>query len=143
MGFSGFMLLFNLYLKELGFLESNIGNIISATTFGMVLMAIPASILLRRVAIKPILVAATPIIVFSYFIQATAVQYQVILASGFAAGVASVVSRIAAAPFFMRNSTPKERPYLFEKIRPLSSMVGQSRLCRQFGAGQQVNQSLS
>jgi predicted MFS family arabinose efflux permease len=124
MGFSGFMLLFNLYLKELGFPESNIGNIISATTFGMVLMAIPASILLRRVAIKPILLIATPIIVFSCSIQATAIQYHIILASGFAAGVASVVSRVAAAPFFMRNSTPKERPYLFSMQFALMLFAG-------------------
>ena len=118
------MLLFNLYLKELGFPESNVGNIISATTFGMVLMAIPASILLRRVAIKPILLIATPIIVFSCSIQATAIQYHIILASGFAAGVASVVSRVAAAPFFMRNSTPKERPYLFSMQFALMLFAG-------------------
>jgi predicted MFS family arabinose efflux permease len=33
--------------------------------------------------------------------------------SGAMAGCASVFFRVAAAPFFMRNSTQKERPYLF------------------------------
>jgi predicted MFS family arabinose efflux permease len=124
MGFSGFMLLFNLYLKELGFAEGNIGNIISATTIGTALMAIPASFLLRRFAIKPILLISTPIAVFSYLIQVTASQYTMILASGFAAGMAAVFSNVAAAPFFMRNSTPKERPYLFSMQFALMLFAG-------------------
>jgi predicted MFS family arabinose efflux permease len=124
MGFSGFMLLFNLYLKEIGFPESNIGNIISATTLGMVIMAIPASFLLRRFAIKPILLLSTPVAVFSYFIQVTSVQYGTIIASGFAAGMAAVFSRVAAAPFFMRNSTPQERPYLFSMQFALMLFAG-------------------
>lgn len=124
MGFSGFMLLFNLYLKELGFAESNIGNIISATTLGTVLMAIPASILLRRVPIKQVLLIATPIAVLSYAIQVTSSPYQIIIASGLIAGMAAVFPRIAAAPFFMRNSTPKERPYLFSMQFALSLFAG-------------------
>ena len=124
MGFSGFMLLFNLYLKELGFAESNIGNIISATTLGTVLMAIPASILLRRVPIKQVLLIATPIAVMSYAIQVTVSQYQGIIASGLVAGMASVFPRIAAAPFFMRNSSPKERPYLFSMQFALLLLAG-------------------
>lgn len=124
MGFSGFMLLFNLYLKELGFAEGNIGNIISATTLGTVLMAIPASIIIRRFPIKRILLIATPIAAFSYFIQITVTQYHFIIAGGFAAGLAAVFSRVAAAPFFMRNSTTKERPYLFSMQFALFLVAG-------------------
>ncbi len=124
MGFSGFMLLFNLYLKELGYAEGNIGNIISATTLGTVLMAIPASILLRRVPIKQVLLIATPIAVISYAIQVTVSQYQPIIASGLIAGMAGVFPRIAAAPFFMRNSSPKERPYLFSMQFALMLFAG-------------------
>lgn len=113
MGFSGFMLLFNLYLKEFGFLEGRIGNIISATTLGVVIMAIPASIIIRRFPVRRILVLATPIAAFSYIVQVTASQYHIIVAGGLLAGFSSVFFRVAAAPFFMRNSTPKERPYLF------------------------------
>ena len=124
MGFSGFMLLFNLYLKELGFAEGRIGNIISATTLGSVLMAIPASIVIRRFPIKRILIIATPIAAFSYIVQVTASQYQIILAGGFSAGFAAVFSKVAAAPFFMRNSTPKERPYLFSMQFALMLFAG-------------------
>lgn len=124
MGFSGFMLLFNLYLKDLGFTEGSIGSIISATTLGTVFMAIPASILLRRFPIKPILLITAPIGVISYAIQVTATPYQAILTSGFVAGIAAVFGRVAAAPFFMRNSKPKERPYLFSMQFALMLLAG-------------------
>lgn len=107
------MLLFNLYLKEIGFLEGRIGNIISATTLGTVAMAIPASIIMRRFPVKRILIIATPIAMCSYLIQVAVAHYHVIITAGIVAGCASVIFRVAAAPFFMRNSTPEERPYLF------------------------------
>jgi predicted MFS family arabinose efflux permease len=113
MGFSGFTLLFNLYLKELGFPEGRIGNIITALTLGTVIMALPASVIIRKFPIKRILITATPIAVFAYFLQVTVIRYEIILLGGFMAGLASTFFRVAAAPFFMRNSTAKERPYLF------------------------------
>jgi predicted MFS family arabinose efflux permease len=113
MGFSGFMLLFNLYLKSLTFTEGSIGNILTATTMGTVIMAIPASIIIRKFSIKRILIIATPIAMFCYFIQVTTTHYHMILTGAFMAGITSVYFRVAGAPFFMRNSTPKERPYLF------------------------------
>src|SRR5512137_2731138 len=69
MGFSGFMLLFNLYLKSIGLLENRIGNVITATTIGTLIMALPASIVIRRVSIKRILIFSTPVALFSYLIQ--------------------------------------------------------------------------
>jgi predicted MFS family arabinose efflux permease len=87
-------------------------------------MAIPASIILRRIPIKRLLLIATPIASFSYFIQVSTATYQIILGSGFMAGLFSVFFRVASAPFFMRNSTPKERPYLFSMQFALSLVAG-------------------
>jgi predicted MFS family arabinose efflux permease len=124
MGFSGFMLLFNLYLKELGFAEGRIGNIIMVSTLGTLIMAIPSSIIIRRFPIKHVLIISTPIAMIAYFMQVTALQYNVIVASALAAGFASVFWRVAAAPFFMRNSTPQERPYLFSMQFAISLVAG-------------------
>jgi MFS family permease len=124
MGFSGFMLLFNLYLKSIGFPEGRIGNIISATTIGTVIMAIPASAIIRRFPIKRLLLIATPIATVSYLVQVSTSTYQIILAGGLMAGFSVVFSRVAAAPFFMRNSTSKERPYLFSMQFALSLVAG-------------------
>ncbi len=124
MGFSGFMLLFNLYLKSLNFSEGRIGNIISATTLGTFVMALPASIIIRRFSIKKILLIATPIATFSYLLQVSLPHYYLILGAGFSAGLSAVFFRVASAPFFMRNSTPKERPYLFSMQFVLMLIAG-------------------
>lgn len=113
MGFSGFSLLFNLYLKSIGIDETGIGHIITATTMGTLLMAIPASILIRKISIKKILLLSTPVTIFTYFIQVMGFNYNMIITGGILSGIFTVFFQIAAAPFFMRNSTPKERPYLF------------------------------
>jgi predicted MFS family arabinose efflux permease len=113
MGFSGFMLLFNLYLKSLGFAEGRIGNIITASTLGTLLMAVPASALIRSFSIKKILIITTPMSVLSYALIVTTSSYSILLTGGLVSGLASVFFQVAAAPFFMRHSTPRERPYLF------------------------------
>jgi len=113
MGFSGFMLLFNLYLKALGFPEGRIGNIITASTLGTLIMAVPASALIRSFSIKKILIIATPISVLSYALIVTTTSYSILLTGGLVSGLATSFFQVAAAPFFMRHSTPQERPYLF------------------------------
>ena len=113
MGFSGFMLLFNLYLKSINLGEGRIGNIITASTVGTLIMAIPASVVIRRFSIKKILLLSTPVTLVCYFIQVSTAHYTTIIWASLISGIASVFFQVTAAPFFMRNSSPRERPYLF------------------------------
>ncbi len=124
MGFSGFYLLFNLYLKELSFPESKIGIIISLATIGTVVAAIPASIFLRNRKVKWVLVATTPIGMLLAVVQITLPIYQLIIVCGAAAGITMTFFQVAAAPFLMRNSTPRERPYLFSLNFALALLAG-------------------
>jgi predicted MFS family arabinose efflux permease len=111
--FHVFQLLLNLYLKHLGFEEGQIGLVVSSRAVGMTLIAIPAAILMSRVRLKPILLtSALAFAVFSYFIASL---QALVLLIGFSvlSGMAFSFYRIAAAPFYMRNSTPAERTHLF------------------------------
>ncbi len=76
-------------------------------------MAIPASVVIRRISIKKILLFSTPVALICYFLQVSTTHYTTIIWASLISGIASVFFQITAAPFFMRNSTPKERPYLF------------------------------
>jgi len=111
--FQVFQLLLNLYLKELGFLEGDIGRVLSSRAIGMTLIAIPAALILSRIRLKPILLGSCVLFaVFSFFIT----SYEtLILLMGFAmlGGMAVTFYQVAAAPFYMRNSTPPERTHLF------------------------------
>jgi predicted MFS family arabinose efflux permease len=61
---------------------------------------------------------------FSYLIQVMTFDYLIIMAAGLFSGLASVFFQVAAAPFFMRNSTPRERPYLFSLNFAASLVAG-------------------
>lgn len=100
MGFSGFSLLFNLYLKSIGIDETGIGHIITATTMGTLLMAIPASILIRKISIKKILLLSTPVTIFTYFIQVMGFNYNMIITGGILSGVFTVFFSNSRRTFF-------------------------------------------
>jgi MFS family permease len=111
--FAVFQLLFNLYLKELGFAESDIGIVNSHRALGMTLIAIPAAIILSRRRLKPLLVMAG--IGFAVFSLGLTTFHQVAFLMGFAAlaGMTFAFFRVASGPFYMRNSTRSERTHLF------------------------------
>jgi len=124
MTFASFQLLLNLYLKEKGFGESWIGAILSAGAIGMTLVSIPGAILLSRVRLKPILLISTILFVVFGMITIYSDNRDIIWVAYFFAGVMMTFYRIAAAPFFMRNSTPTERPYLFSLSFGIGVMAG-------------------
>lgn len=125
--FQVFMLLLNLLLKEAGYVEGDIGLVASSRAVGMSVIAIPAGILLSRVRLKPILMASCVLFAFfSYFI-ATTQQFVLLLGFSMLSGMAFSFYRVAAGPFYMRNSTPTERTYLFSfsfGANLLAGMIG-------------------
>ncbi|RME19217.1 MAG: MFS transporter [Candidatus Zixiibacteriota bacterium] len=125
--FQVFQLLLNLYLKELGFGEGQIGMVNSSRALGMTMMAIPAALLLSRIRLKPVLLSTVGLFALFSFGLASSRQY--LLLAGFAllAGMCFAFYRVAAAPFFMRNSTPAERTHLFSfsfSMMLLAGMLG-------------------
>ena len=110
---SVFQVLLNLYLREIGFPEGEIGLVASASAVGMTLMAIPAAMLLSRIRLKPILLTAVAIVAtFSSLVISSHVLSMIMLFS-FCNGMAFTYFRVAAGPFYMRNSSPRERTHLF------------------------------
>ncbi|MEW6412797.1 MAG: MFS transporter [Candidatus Zixiibacteriota bacterium] len=133
--FHVFQLLLNLYLKQLGFNEGEIGFVVSSRAIGMTVIAIPAAILMSRVKLKPLLIISGILFAgFSFFIA----TYQVfILLVGFSvlSGMAFAFYRVAAAPFYMRNSTPTERTHLFSFSFGMMLLAG---MAGSIGSGKMV-----
>jgi MFS family permease len=123
-GFSVFWLLLNLYLKQVGFEEGKIGSIISASSVGTVLVAIPAAVLIDRFRIKHVLMIAAVINGSALMTQAMSTTIWSLRAMSIISGAMWTVHFIAASPFFMRNSNPEERPYLFGVNMALSTVAG-------------------
>lgn len=122
-----FNLLLNLYLREQGFLEGDIGLVVSARAVGMSAVAIPIAILLSKVKLKPILLGASVCFaLFSFFLSSVHELY-LLISFACLSGMAFSFFRVASAPFYMRNSTSQERTHLFSfsfGVMLLSGMVG-------------------
>ena len=125
--FHVFNLLLNLYLKEYGYVEGDIGMVISARAVGMTMIALPAAILLSRIRLKPILIGSSILFaIFSFFITSSQ-QLIFLIGASLLAGMSFSFYRVAAAPFYMRNSTQTERTHLFSVsfgMMLLSGMAG-------------------
>lgn len=126
-GLAVFSLLFNLYLKEHLYTESQIGQILSWGSLGSALIAIPAAMLIERIQIKKILIISTILACISYFLSILSKTLSLIFVFMFFANSFITVYRVCIAPFFMRNSTKRERIYLFSinsALMMLSQLIG-------------------
>lgn len=113
MGLSIYSLLFNLYLKELGFGESIIGNLISTTSLGISLMAIPAALIVEKFHVKHLVTTGLLCSSIFYFLQILNVDQGSLFAFGLLASMSQALFNISVSPFYLRNSTPELRVHLF------------------------------
>lgn len=132
MSWATFMLLFNLYMKERGFAEGIIGRVLSFQSFGIVMMAIPAAILVARRSARTMLVVSSLGVALGFLSQTLAGEVSAILVASCCTGVLLAVSRVVGAPFLMKHSTASERAHVFSLS--FAAMLG-SGLITHFGAG--------
>lgn len=113
MGLSIYSLLFNLYLKELGFGESAIGGLISTTSLGISLMAIPAALIIEKFHVKHLVVVGLVLSSLFYSLQVMNVDEGSLFAYGLLASMFQALFNISVSPFYLRNSTSEQRVHLF------------------------------
>jgi len=127
LGMSAFGLLFNLYLKERGFTETQIGGVLAMGSLGAAIAAIPAALLLEKVGTRVVLIWSTILAGICYAMQILFRSYQFLQLFSFAGVMFVTFYRIATAPFLMANSTGRERIYLFSvgsAATMFSSLIG-------------------
>lgn len=113
MGLSIYSLLFNLYLKELGFGESVIGGLISTTSLGISLMAIPAALIIEKFHVKQLVISGLVLSSVFYILQVMNVDQGSLFGFGLLASMFQALFNISVSPFYLRNSTPEQRVHLF------------------------------
>ena len=126
-GLSIYTLLFNLYLKELGYGESSIGNLISTTSLGIALMAIPAAFIIDKFHVKHLVITGMILSSGFYFFQILNTSESLLFSFGLFASMFQALFNISVAPFYLRNSTPQARIHLFtlnSGLNMLAHLVG-------------------
>ncbi|HEY6221677.1 MAG TPA: MFS transporter, partial [Candidatus Eisenbacteria bacterium] len=113
LGQSIFMLIFNLYLRSLGYSDSGIGQILSKVSIGAAVAALPAAFLFRRAPARTLLVLAGALTALGYTLQATFRAPELLLLLSFVTGMVITVFRLSIAPVIMRETGSSARPFLF------------------------------
>ena len=108
-----YSLLFNLYLKELGYGESAIGGLISTTSLGIAFIAIPAAFVIEKIHVKPLVVTGMFMASVLYFVQITNTSETALFTFGLLAAMFQALFNISVSPFYLRNSTRESRTHLF------------------------------
>ena len=104
--------LFNLYLKRVGFLDNFIGNVFTAGAIATGIVALPAGLFCERFGPKrALLVGLTSN--FVSLVLAVFLDPSVLLLASFISGFIGTIYGVAGAPFMMENSEREERTYLF------------------------------
>jgi len=115
--------IFNIYLKRVGFLDNFIGNVFTAGAIATGLVALPAGLFCERFGPKrALLVSLTSN--FVSLILATFLEPSALLLASFASGLIGTIGWVAGAPFMMENSEKEERTHLFSLNWALMIIMG-------------------
>ncbi|MEH7344144.1 MFS transporter [Bacillus sp. JJ1532] len=112
-GFGIFMVIYNFYIRELGFTERLNGQIISMTALATALILVPAGIMSDRMGRKKaILFGATGTGIVLLFRGVIEIQ-SLLLLFAFLTGITSAFLQVSLIPWLAENSKPEQRVHLF------------------------------
>lgn len=126
-GMGVFGVMYNLYIRELGYSETVNGSVISITSLATALMLVPAGIISDRIGRKSILLVGTFITAIMLFGRSLVSVEQPILIFAFLTGIVWAFVQVSGVPFLAENSKPTERMNLFSihfAIVTIANVIG-------------------
>ncbi len=124
LGFSIYMLIFNLFVDSQGYSRSFLGELQSTPNLVALLTALPAGVLVDQIGRKRAMNLAN----FGRLVALLGIAFSpgpwALRVSMVLFGVAQSLWMVSAAPFMMENSTPEERNALFSANFGLQTLVG-------------------
>ena len=112
-GMGVFMVMYNLYIKELGMPETVNGKVISMTALASAIMLIPAGFLSDKFGRKWMIVGGAVFGGMTLFYRSIAVAESPIIYAAFLTGLFMAFVQVSGVPFLAENSKPVERVHMF------------------------------
>jgi MFS family permease len=112
-GMGVFMVMYNLYIKELGMPETISGKVISMTALASAIMLIPAGFLSDRFGRKWMIVGGAVFGAMTLFYRSMTVLETPIIYAAFLTGIFMAFVQVSGVPFLAENTKPKERVHMF------------------------------
>ncbi|WP_336285993.1 MFS transporter [Psychrobacillus psychrodurans] len=126
-GMGVFLVMYNLYIKELGFPETLNGKIISMTSLASAIMLIPAGYLSDRLGRKGIIITGAIVAAGTLFYRSLVTGEQSLIYAAFFTGLFMALVQVSGVPFLAENSKASERMHLFSihfSLMTIASVVG-------------------
>ena len=126
-GMGVFMVMYNLYIKELGFPETLNGKIISVTSLASALMLVPAGFLSDRLGRKRIIIVGAIVAAGTLFYRSIVTGEQSLIYAAFFTGLFMALVQVSGVPFLAENTSAKERMHLFSihfSLMTIASVIG-------------------
>jgi MFS family permease len=112
-GLGIFMVIYNFYIRELGFNELVNGKLISMTSLATALILIPAGILSDKAGRKKLMVYGAIATGFILFTRSIVETQSLLILFAFGTGLASAFIQVSIIPWLAENSKPEQRVHLF------------------------------
>lgn len=119
-----FVLLYNLYLLDLGYREDLVGQVSGASTAGMVVAILPAAALARRWGLGKLVFASFASVGAISALRVLVTSPAALLALAFSSGVAFSLYAVSLAPAVARLTSEKARPIGFSISTASSIALG-------------------
>ncbi|MEC0230104.1 MFS transporter [Paenibacillus alba] len=113
LGLGMFGLVYNLYVKSLGYEQTTVGSIVGMTALASALILIPAGIMNDRLGPKRVITFGLIFTLAALTARSLIEGQQGMLVSAFFGGMALAVVSATILPFMANNSTPQQRVHLF------------------------------
>lgn len=126
-GMGVFMVMYNLYIKELGMPETINGKVISMTAMASAIMLIPAGFLSDKFGRKWMIVGGALFGAMTLFYRSVAVAESPIIYAAFFTGLFMAFVQVSGVPFLAENSKSNERVHMFSMhfaLMTIANVIG-------------------
>ncbi|MBT2679018.1 MFS transporter [Bacillus sp. ISL-35] len=112
-GLGIFMVIYNFYIRELGFNELVNGKVISMTSLATALVLIPAGVMSDRAGRKKLMLFGAISTGMILFTRSMVETQALLILFAFGTGLASAFIQVSIIPWLAENSQPEQRVHLF------------------------------
>lgn len=126
-GMGIFMIIYNYYIRELGYDDQMNGSIIAMQSAATALLLLPAGILSDRIGRKKVILWGAVFTAVSLLLRATLSLDILLLSGAFMTGMFMAFIQVSSIPLLAENSTEKQRVHLFSfnfAIIMAANMIG-------------------
>uniref|UniRef100_UPI00359DAF00 MFS transporter n=1 Tax=Evansella sp. AB-rgal1 TaxID=3242696 RepID=UPI00359DAF00 len=126
-GMGIFMIIYNYYIRELGYDDQMNGSVIAMQSIAAALLLLPAGILSDRVGRKKVILIGGLFAATSLLLRATLSLEVLLLGTAFLTGAFMAFIQVSSIPLLAENSTEKQRVHLFSfnfAIIMIANVVG-------------------